>query len=141
MLRECKEIRQSEFNDCVAVLRLAVLNDMLSHVVSVLVREERSHDLVKLAHKDLLILPRSIFEHSLDDSASEGMLGILLNRLHQCRHDEIEMPSRNQLDGFLYNVIAILIFNDLDDLGLKLSGERSLLLIKDMLKSLKHSQY
>ena len=75
----------------------------------------------------------AIFQYPLDDSAAVRMSGENMNLTSESFDDKLNMLSGDTLDGFLHNMVAILIFDTFENIGLKFIDELSLLIRKDML--------
>lgn len=50
-------------------------------------------------------------QHSLNYATAVGMHGSLLNPTGECVDDEVDVFRRNSLNGLLYDMIAVLIFD------------------------------
>lgn len=75
----------------------------------------------------------AIFQYPLNNSAAIRMSGENVNLTSKGLDDKLDMLSGNTLDGFLHNMVAILVFDTFENIGLKFIDELSLLIRKDML--------
>jgi hypothetical protein len=67
-----------------------------------------------------LILGFAVLQNPLNDSAPIWMSGQNVDLATESFDDELDMLCWNPLDGFLNDVIAILILNAFEDIGLEL---------------------
>lgn len=111
-------------------------DDVLSDIVPELVGNEHCRTSMELLEYGDLIVRLAILQDSLDHSAAIRMGCENMNLTAECFDDELDVLRRHTLDGFLYNVVAILILHALEDICLKFLDEFGLLISKDMLKGL-----
>lgn len=113
-----------------------MLNDMLSHIISVLISDEHRSTLMKLFKNSSLVVGFAVFQYSLNDSASIWMSCQDVNLAPESFNDELDMLGRDSLDSLLNNMVAVLILDTLENISLKLFDEFCLLIRKDMFQSL-----
>lgn len=58
----------------------------------------------------------TVFQHTLDDPTTIGMFGELTHLPGKSVDDELDVFGRYPLNGFLHDVIAILVFDASHDL-------------------------
>lgn len=113
-----------------------MLNDMLSNVVTILVSDKHRRTLVKLFENASLVMRFAVFQYSLNDSAAIWMGGQNMNLSSESFDDELNMLGWNSLNGLLHYVIAVLVLDTLENVGLKFLDEFCLLICKDMFQGL-----
>jgi hypothetical protein len=69
----------------------------------------------------------AVLQNPLNDSASIRVGSENVDLTSESFDDELNVLSWNSLDGFLHNMVAILILDTLEDVSLKLGNELSLL--------------
>lgn len=78
----------------------------------------------------------AILQHALDDPTAIGMCCKLMDLVCKGVDDERDMLGWDPLDSFLDYVVAVLVFDTLQDLIFKLFDKIGLLVNKDKLKRL-----
>jgi hypothetical protein len=78
----------------------------------------------------------AVFQYPLNDTATVWMSGQNMHLASEGFDDKLNVLSWNTLDGFLDNVIAILVLHTLQDVSLKLIDKFRLLVCKNMFKGL-----
>ena len=136
MLREVNQLAGYEIDDLVPIFFFAMLNDMLCHVVAVLVYDECVRAGVKFLEDGSLCLALAVLKHPLDDSTAIRMGRQAMNLTSEGIDDELDMLRWNSLDGFLNYVVAILVLDAFQDVHVELFDQSGLLVDQDMLKCL-----
>jgi len=83
-----------------------------------------------------LIARFAVLQYPLNDSAPIRMCSKNVHLTSKSFDDELDMLCGYSLDGLLHDVIAILIFDTFEDIGLEFCNELGLLIGEDMLESL-----
>lgn len=109
---------------------------MLDDVVSKLVGDEGCGARMQLSQDRLPVDLLAVFQHPLDDSTAIRMRSKSVHLPLESINDKLHIVRRNSLDGFLNNVVAILISDTFQDMALKLLDHRSLLISEDMFQCL-----
>jgi len=78
----------------------------------------------------------AVFQYPLNDTAAIGMGSENVDLASEGLDDELNMFSRNSFDGFLDDVVSVLILDTLEDVRLEFLNKFSLLIREDMFKSL-----
>ena len=86
-----------------------------------------------------LVLRLAVFQNPLDDSASIWVGSKDVNLAPEGFDDELNVLCWYSFDSFLHDVIAILIFDTLENIRLELCDEFCLLVCKDMFECLYRS--
>lgn len=136
MFGEGEKLAHDQLDDALAILRLAILDNVLSDVVAVLVGNEDLSRGVELAHDLRLVALGAMLEQPLDDPAAVGVRGQGCHLSTHSVHDEVNVLSRHQLNDLLHNMVAVLVLDDAQDLGFQLPCQCSLLLNQDVLQGL-----
>ena len=136
MLRQSQQLRHDDLHNLDTFLRLAVLDDMLDNIVAILISDERQSALVYLLENASLIAGFTVLQYLLNDSGPIHMCTKNAHLSSKSFDDELDVLHRYSLDGFLHNVIAVLIFDTFEDIGLKFCNKLGLLIGEDMLESL-----
>lgn len=137
VLREEHELRGDDGDDLGLVFLVALLNHMLRDVVAVLIHDQGKRASVQLVQD---VRPRGLLtmlEHALDDTAAVGMGGQTVDLACKGIDDELDVLLRDAFDGFLDDVIAILILDALENLMLEFFDEGSLLIGQDVFEGLR----
>lgn len=80
----------------------------------------------------------AVFQYPLDNPAAIRMSGEDMDLTSECLDDELDMFSWDSLNGFLNNVVAILVFDAFQNICLKLIDKIRLLVCKNVLQRLKN---
>lgn len=136
MFRQRQELVHDKADHLGAVLGFPLLDDMLCHVVSVLVSDEHLGAAVQLLHHCFLVGFGPVLESPLDNSATVLVGSELANTVFEAVHDEIDVLPGNQGDDLLDDVVSVLLLDDLQDIRLQLLDQFGLLLDKDVLQGL-----
>lgn len=123
-----------------AVFWLSLLQNMLGHIVAVLICDEKVGTSMYFIHYGRLVHFRPVLHQALNNSATIRVRCHLANRASECIHNEISVLTRYDFNHLLNYVIAILIFYNTNDVALKLCDELCLLFDKDMFKSLRQKR-
>lgn len=118
------------------VFFLAVLDYMLDDVVAKLVSDQARHALMQFVHDPALSPSITTLKTSLDDAATVWVDAEALNLADESVDDEGDKVRRTVFNGFLDDMIAVLVLHALDDAVLELADKHGLLLGKDRFKSL-----
>ncbi len=78
----------------------------------------------------------AVFQNPLDNSTAVRMRGKNVHLALEGFDDELNVLSRHTLNGFLHHVIAVLIFDALQDIDLQLFHQLGLLISEDVLQGL-----
>jgi hypothetical protein len=78
----------------------------------------------------------AVFQYPLDNPAAIRVSGKNVDLASEGFDDKLDVFSRDTLDSFLDNVVAILIFHALEDIGLELFNKFGLLIGENMFESL-----
>ena len=113
-----------------------MLNDVLGHVVSVLILNELICASMKLIQNRCSSIFDAVFQHALNDTATVWMHRQSLDLAVESLDDELNVLGRNSLDGLLDHVIAILVLDTLQHVIVELFDERGLLINQNVLESL-----
>ncbi len=136
MFGQRQQLRSDDLDNLGTVFRLPVLNDVLCDVVAVLVGDEHRSALVQFLKDAGLITRFAILQYPLNDSASIGMCSKHMHLAFERFDDELDVLRWYSLDGLLHHVVAILILDTFEDVGLEFGHERGLLVRQDVLESL-----
>lgn len=111
MLGEREELAHDQLDNPLAVLRFAILDDMLGDIVAVLVSNQNLGRSVELAHDFCLVFLGAVFQQSLNDAAAIGVGCQRSNLAAYCIHDEVDVLPWDKLNDLLDNMVAILVFD------------------------------
>lgn len=117
----------------------AVLDEGLSNVVAVLVRDERTAGLMEFMDNprvEVRRLPR-LLQDPLDDTAAVGMVRECTNLTAERFEDESDMLVWHTFDGLLDDMIPVLILDKPHDVWFELIGKTNLLIDENMFERLK----
>ena len=107
------------------VLGLASVQDVLHHVVAVLVLYESLDVSVQLLQDWRGLVARAVLQDPLDDPAAVGVGGQVVHLASEGVNDELESAGLYSLDTLLDHVVTILVFDTLQHVPVKfLRGER-----------------
>lgn len=120
VLRQRQEITCDNLYDLCTILRLPMLNDMLRNVVAVLISYQHRCTLVEFFQNCRLVLGFAVLQDSLNHTTAIGMGRQGVDLSSKGIDDEPDVFGRYSLDGFLDDMIAILIFDALEDICLEL---------------------
>ena len=109
---------------------------MLCHIIAVLIDDQGRSACVKFVQHGGPGGFFAVFQHALNDSTTIRMHGQAVHLAGKCVDDELNMHRRNPLDGFLYDMIAVLIFDAFEHMLFEFSNQLRLLIGQNMLKSL-----
>lgn len=96
-----------------------MFNDVLRHVVSVLILDKCIGADVKFLQKRSLCSLVAVFEHSLDHAATIRMRGKSMDLTVECLDDKLYMLSRNPFNSLLDYVVSVLIFDAFQDMAIQ----------------------
>lgn len=136
MLRKCQQLCGDNLDNLGSVIWSAVLDDMLCDIVSILIGDEHRRTLVKFLENCNLIVWLTVFQNPLNDSATVWMSCQGMYLTPECFNDELYVFGWDTLNGLLYNVIAILILDALENIGVQLLGKLGLLIGEHMFECL-----
>lgn len=94
---------------------------------------------MQLLQNSGLITGFAILQYPLYDSATIGMRGENVHLAPESFDDELDVLRWYSFDGFLHDVISVLIFDTLEDIGLEFCDEFGLLVGEDIFQSLYRS--
>ena len=117
-----------------------MFDDMLSDIIAILIGNEVCTTSVEFLEDRIACIVFAMFEHPLDDSTSVGMSCKCCDLAGERIDDELDMLSRYSFDGFLDDVIAILVFDASENTVLKLLDKAGLLIGENMFESLQGGQ-
>ena len=127
MLRQSQQLSRDDLDNLGTVFGLSVLDDMLGNIIAILVCDEHRSALVQLLEDASLVLGLAVLQNPLNDSASIRVGSENVDLTSESLDDELDVLSWNSLDGFLHNVVSVLILDTFKDVSLKLGDELSLL--------------
>ena len=113
-----------------------VLDHMLCHIIAVLIDDQGRSASVKFVQHGGPGGFFAVFQHALNDSTTIRMHGQAVHLACKCVDDELNMHRRNPLDGLLYDMIAVLIFDAFEHMLFEFSNQLRLLIGQNMLKGL-----
>ena len=113
-----------------------MLNDMLSHIVAILIHNERRGTCMKFLEDSRSSRLFTVFEHPLNDSAAIGVSRQNLHLTSEGVDNELDVLSGYSFNGFLDYVVAILVLDAFQHIVFELFDQLSLLIGKDMFESL-----
>jgi hypothetical protein len=120
VLRQGQKLACDNLDYLGPILWLPVLDDMLSYIVAILICDQHRRALMQLLQDCGLIMGFAVFQNSLNNSTAVGVRGENVHLSFEGFDDELNVLSWDTLNGFLHNVIAILIFNTLQNIDLQL---------------------
>lgn len=125
-----------EFENSLAVRLEAILDHMLSNIIAERVSNQSGHTVVQLCENGLTCRVLAVFQAPLNHAASVGMDTEMLNLASESLEDERDVVGVTTLDGFLNDVISVLVLDAPQNVLFQLADKRSLLIIQNMLESL-----
>jgi hypothetical protein len=108
---------------------------VLSDIVAILVDDELRRARVQLLEEEGLRRLLAVLEHPLHDPAAILMSRQGLDLADEGGHDERDVLGVNPLDRLLDDMVAVLILDALEDLGLEFLDQGGLLVGEDVLES------
>lgn len=136
MLRKCQQLCSDNFDNLGSVIWSAMLDDMLSDIVAVLISDEHGRTLVKLLEDCDLIMWFAVLQDPLNDSTAVWMSCQSVNLTPECFNDELYVLGWDTFNGFLYNVVTILVLDTLENIGVQFLGKLGLLIGEHMFECL-----
>ena len=139
VLREIGYLRYDQVDQLGAIFHSAMLDDVLSHVIAILVEDERrcrSMDLLK--HRCLGML-FTVLQHTLNNPAAILISRQTVDLASERIEDKLNVLGRYPLNRFLHDMIAILVSDTFQHIMLQLFDQLGLLVGKDMFECLKQS--
>jgi hypothetical protein len=91
---------------------------------------------MELFENSSLVVGFAVLQYSLNDSASIWMSGQDVDLASESFNDELDMLGWDSLNGLLHNMISVLIFDTLQNVGLQFFDKFRLLICEDMLQGL-----
>jgi hypothetical protein len=91
---------------------------------------------MQLDQNGSLIVRLTVLKNSLNYTAAVWMSRKTMNLSPESFDDELNMWTWDTFNRLLHNMVAILVFNTLHDIGLEFLDELSLLIGEDMFESL-----
>ena len=122
------EVVNNAVNDLGSIHWPPVLYSMLRDIITILIEEELSNTGLEFVQDLRLRYALAIFQDSLDNPTTIGVDGKLMNMVSECVDDERDVVHGNPLNGFLDDVIPILIFHTFQNLVFELPHELLLLI-------------
>lgn len=113
-----------------------MLDNMLCNIVAILIGYEHRSTLMKLLEYSSLIFGGTIFQHPLNYTTTIGMGSQSMHLAFEGVNDELDMFCWDSLNCFLDNMVAMLVFDTLENVYLEFFNELGLLVSEDMFKSL-----
>ena len=102
------------------ILGIPPVQDVLHHIVAVLVHEQRLDVGVELLQDGLGLLRGAVLQDALDHPAAVRVGRECVHLTLECVNDELQATGLHRLDALLHHVVAVLIFDALEDGALKL---------------------
>ena len=121
MARVGEEVAAHDGVQLLLVRGVARGEHVLHHVVAVLVRDERLGAGVQVGEHVGAHGVRAVLEHALHDAAAVGVRGQVLHLVRERVDDELDVLEGDALDGLLDDVVAVLVFDALLHVAVKLS--------------------
>ena len=118
--RECLRLVDCLLTYHALILRIPPVQDMLHHIVAVLVHEQRLDVGVELLQDWLGLLRGAVFEDALDHPTTVRMSREGEHLALECVNDELQATGLHGFDALLHHVVAVLIFDALKDGAVKL---------------------
>ena len=117
--------RSFRLDDCLLtyhalILGIPPVQDVLHHIVAVLVHEQRLDVGVELLQDGLGLLRGAVLQDALDNPTAVGVSRECVHLTLECVNDELQATGLHRLDALLHHVVAVLIFDALEDGALKL---------------------
>lgn len=131
------KVLDDQVDDLRTILGLAVLDDMLGNVVTILILDKLERSNVKFVKDRSLGLLVAVLQHPLDHAAAVRVGCQRMHLVGEGIYDEVNVFGRNALDGFLNDMIPVLILDTLEDVALQLFNQLGLLVDEDVLESLR----
>ena len=139
VLRVHQNFLDRQLDEFEAIFCASVIHDILNDIVAILIYDEVQCACVKFFNDLVSCLIRAEFQHTLDDTAAIRVRSQVVDVTRDCIVDEDDMLRRDALNGLLYDVIAILVFDAVENIGLELLHESRLLVGKDVFECLERS--
>lgn len=136
MFRQRQEVARDDLDDLGPVLGLPVLDYVLRDIVPVLVRYQQGGALMELLQDGRLVVRLAVLQDPLDHPATIRVGGQDVDLASEGINDELYVLGGDPLNGFLDNVIAVLILDALEDVCLQLPNQFCLLVREDVLEGL-----
>jgi hypothetical protein len=118
VLRKLEKLRGHQVDYLSTVLRLAMFNDMLGHVIPVLILDQQICAHVQLLQYRSLGAFVAMLQHTLDNTAAIRVCRKGVHLAIKSLDDELNVLSRNPLNGLLNNMVAILVLYTLKDVSI-----------------------
>lgn len=136
VLGEDGQLRHDEGNHLGTVIGRAIRDDMLRHIVAVLVHDQHLGAAVQLLHDGLLVCLVPMLKSTLDHTAPIRMRRQLADTSPEAIENETNVLPRHCLNDLLDDVVSVLVLHDCENLGLEFLDQLSLLLNEHVRKSL-----
>lgn len=132
------EVGYHQCNNGRAILFSTMFDDMLCHIVTVLVHDQVGCASVKLLQDGGPGRLDAMLQHALYDPTAICVFRELAHLSSESIDDELDMHGWYPFNCFLYDVVAVLILDTSHDLFvlLQLRNQGSLLILQDMFQSL-----
>jgi len=114
----------------------AFFDNMLYHVVAILLRDQIFNAVFQLVHHSSLVRRWAMFKTSLDDATSESVAAESEDLSFESMDYESDCWKWAVDDGHLNDMITVVIVNAFDDVVLEFRDEIGLLVCEDVLQSL-----
>lgn len=133
MLAEVDKLIKDQTDHPQAVLKLSMYDNVLSHIIAILIGQEHVSRRTQLCNNGVIVLLGAEIHHSLNDAAPILMVGKHHDLAPECVHHEIEVPPVQKTDDLLDDMVTILVRHDSQRLRLQLLDHLELLVDKDVL--------
>ena len=136
---EIDQVRSHKRNGPATVLFEAMLNDVLHHVIAVLIDDQggcRGVYFLKYRPASVLL---AVLQHALNNPAAILVRRQLLNVTGERVDDKLDVFRRDSLKSLLDHMISILILDTFQNVVLKFSNQLGLLISQNVFQSLPRS--
>lgn len=136
MLGKVREVPGDQGYDLGPVLFPAMLDHMLRHIIPVLINDQCRRAGVEFVQDGRPGGFFAVFQHALNHSTTIRVHGQAVHLAGEGVDDELDVDRRNSLDGLLYHMVAILVFDAFEHILFEFSDQLRLLIGQNMLKGL-----
>ncbi len=131
------EVPGDQRDDLGPVLLPAVFDDVLGHVIAVLIDDQRRRACVQFVQDGR---PRGFFavlQHALNDPTAVRVHGQAVHLTRERVDDELDVHRRHPLDGLLDHMVPVLIFDAFEHMLFEFFDQLRLLVRQNMLQRLR----
>lgn len=119
ILGKIQQLRGNQINDLGSILRFSVLNDMLRHIIPILILDKCIGTNMEFLQQRSLCSLVAVLEHPLDHTTTVRMSGKSMDLTVKCLDDELYMFGGDSLNGFLDYVVSVLIFDTFQNMTIQ----------------------